>query len=258
MKHYGVKEVARLSNISERTLHYYDEIGLLKPSIRRESGYRYYEEKELLRLLQILYYKELDFPLKKIKQLMDTQDFDLLKALEGHKSALQDRQKRLSHLLHTLDQTIKHLKKGDIMTDPGMLYEGLPKDRGTKHREEAIENWGKEAIEQSETELLKLGKVGFQQLKADFEQINTRLFELREKNPQVEEGQETIARHYQIIRQFWGTQNKEDKQAEAYAGLGELYVYDQRYTIRDGDPQPDFAHFLKIAMGHFANTQLTD
>ena len=73
---YTFKQLAQLAGISVRTLHYYDEVGLLKPSFIKENGYRFYEEKELFRLQQILFFRELDFTLDKIKQIMESPGFD--------------------------------------------------------------------------------------------------------------------------------------------------------------------------------------
>ena len=82
------------------------QIGLLKPSVRTEARYRLYGEKELLRLQQILFYKELDFPIKEIACILDDPDFDVIQALEGHKKALKARKNRIANLLVTIDKTI--------------------------------------------------------------------------------------------------------------------------------------------------------
>ena len=142
------------------------------------------------------------------------------------------------------------------MSNPEKLYEGLPKEMGTTHREEALSTYGKNAVEHSEKELLKLGNKGFKKLKEDLEQVNGELFKLRNEAPQSENVQLVIARHYKAIRAFWGTSKLESSQAEAYAGLGQLYVDDERYTVMNGEPQPAYANFLKKAMAHFADTQL--
>ena len=256
MKNYGVKEVSKLSGVSARTLHYYDKIGLLKPLNRTEAGYRYYGEKELLRLQQILFYKELDFPLKEIMEVLDEPGFDLIEALESHKSALKARQKRIAHLLVTIDHTINHLKNGETMSKPEELYEGLPKEVGTTYRQGAIDKYGKKTVEHAEKELVKLGKEGFKKLQEEFEQVNKDLFALLNEAPESQDVQQLIGRHYELIRKFWGTSNSPDKQAEAYAGLGGLYVSDNRYASINGQPQPEFARFLQKAMKHFADTQL--
>lgn len=256
MKNYGVKELSALSGVSVRTLHYYDKIGLLKPSNRTEAGYRYYGEPQLLRLQQILFYKELDFPLKEIIELLDKPGFNLIEALENHKLALKARKKRISKLLVTIDTTIHHLKKGEAMLRPEDLYEGLPKEVGTTYRQEAMNKYGKEAVEHSENELIKLGKEGFEQLKKESEQVSKELFALQNESPESEKVQQVIARHYAIIRKFWGTSQLVDNQAEAYAGLGQLYVSDERYTIVNGKPQSEYALFMQKAMRYFADTKL--
>ncbi|MEM7375352.1 MAG: MerR family transcriptional regulator [Bacteroidota bacterium] len=256
MKTFGVKEVSSISGVSVRTLHYYDQIGLLPPCLRTEAGYRHYGEAELLRLQQILFYKELDFPLKEILELLEDPEFDLIHALETHRSALQARQERIDHLLQTIDNTIHHLKKGKSMSKPEDLYEGLPKEMGTTYRDAAIEEYGQKAIDRSEKALLGLGKDGFKQLKEEMEQVNRALFAQKDQAADAEAVQTLIERHYAVIRQFWGTANKQDKQADAYAGLGQLYVQDVRYTTVDGQTQPEFAAFLQRAMKHFADTRL--
>ena len=256
MKNYGVKALAKLSGVSVRTLHYYDDIGLLKPKHRTEAGYRYYSEQELFRLQQILFYRELDFPLKKIAGLLKDPDFRLIDAMERHKTALLARKKRIDTLLATIDRTIHHLKEGTIMSNPEMLYEGLPKEVGTTYRKEAMDKYGKEAVEQAETALLKMGKAGLNQLKQEQEQVADELFALRHESPESDKVQQLIARHYQIIRKFWGTSQSPDKQAEAYAGLGDLYVSDDRFTMVNGVPQPEFTLFLQKAMKYFADTVL--
>src|SRR5512139_3903243 len=107
---FTVKQLSRMAGITPRTLHYYDEIGLLKPSRVGANGYRYYGDDALLRLQQILLYRELDMPLEDIKQIMGRRDFDVLNALQEHKQELGKRIVRLERLIATVDRTIDHLK----------------------------------------------------------------------------------------------------------------------------------------------------
>lgn len=251
MIHYSVKALAKLSGVSVRTLHHYDKINLLKPSSRTEAKYRMYGEAELLRLQQILFYKELDFKLQEIQSILDDPKFDVQKALKSHKMLLKAKKGRINELLVTIDKTIISLNNGNIMSNPQDLYEGLSPE-SKQYREEAINKYGRKTIERSEDALLKMGKDGLEKLKSDSQAIWTQLFTMRDKDPLSSEVQEVIAQHYQIIRQFWGTSNLEDTQAEAYAGLGQLYVDDPRFTTIDGQPHPDFAQFLNQAMKHFA------
>ncbi|MEX0312666.1 MAG: MerR family transcriptional regulator [Allomuricauda sp.] len=256
MKKYSVKEVSTLSGVTIRTLHHYDNIGLLKPLERSEAGYRYYGEAELFRLQQILFYKELDFSLQNISKLLDKPDYDLIAALKNHKKALKRRKVQIDTLLKTIDTTIAHLSKKKENLNPEMLYKGLSKEMGTVYREEAMTKFGREIVERAEGELMKLGEKDFKLLKENFNLVNKDLFALHRSSPKAAVVQDLISKHYQFIRTFWGTAGSKDSQAKAYAQLGELYVEDGRYTMIDGEPQPRFAQFLKEAMQYFANHRL--
>lgn len=258
LKNFTVKTLADLSGVSVRTLHHYDHIGLLRPTTRTDKKYRLYGEKELLRLQQILFFRELGFALNEILELLDEPDYDLMKALMRHKSALLKRKKRIATLLKTIDTTIINLKQGEIMKNPKALYQGFPKEIGTTYRKEAVEKYGKKTIERSEKELMKLGKTGFDALLQESKQIYDALFELRHEDAECDNVQQVIARHYEIIRKFWGTSNSTDKQAQAYSGLGDLYVNDERFLTNasPGTPQPEFAQFLQKAMHFFALNKL--
>jgi len=250
-KHYSVKQLASLAGVSVRTLHLYDEMGLLKPSVRTEAGYRLYEEKELLRLQQILFYKELDFPLKDIGDILDDPGFDRIRALESHRVALLARKDRIDNLLTTIDKTIQHLKKGDIMLSHEELYKGLPKEKAEGWRKEARERWGKDAVERSEMQLLTMTREDLAGLKTAFADNWKKLAMLSHRDPASPEVQEAVQLHYGHIRQFWGTANESDPQWKAYKCLGEMYTQDERYTIIDGQPNAAFAEFLCRAINHF-------
>src|SRR5712691_8719857 len=107
---YTVKQVAKMSGVSVRTLHFYDETGLLKPARRGAKGYRLYEEPQLLTLQQILFYRELGFELNQIKGILGRADFEKVAALQSHRKVLQKNLARTRTLIETIDKTIKHLK----------------------------------------------------------------------------------------------------------------------------------------------------
>ncbi|MHA4842947.1 MerR family transcriptional regulator [Flavitalea antarctica] len=256
MESYSVSQLSALSGVSVRTLHHYDEIGLLKPSGRSTAGYRHYGQHELLRLQQILFYKELNFSLREICEVLDDPDFDVIQALQFHRQKIEENKNRLDQLITTIDNTIVNLKKQNVMTDPKILYEGLPKEFATTYRNNAMDEYGEHVVLRSESALLKLGKQGLESLKAEAERVTTELFARRSGNPLSPDVQSLIADHYVIIRKFWGTQSMPDKQADAYVGLGELYINDERFTMANGSPQPEFARFMQKAMQFFAETSL--
>src|SRR2546422_6254482 len=107
---HTVKQLATMSGVSVRTLHSYDETGLLKPAYHGANRYRFYEEPQLLKLQQILFYRELGFELKKIKRVLGRRDFEKVAALQSHRKVLQQNLTRTRTLIETIDKTIQHLK----------------------------------------------------------------------------------------------------------------------------------------------------
>jgi DNA-binding transcriptional MerR regulator len=118
---YTVKQVAALSGVSVRTLHFYDETGLLKPAYVGTNGYRFYEEPQLLALQQILFYRELGLELKQIKQVLGRAEFERVAALQSHRRVLEEKLTRTRSLLGTIDKTIAHLKGRKKMTTEEMF-----------------------------------------------------------------------------------------------------------------------------------------
>jgi DNA-binding transcriptional MerR regulator len=148
MSVYMVKEVAKLSRVSVRALHHYDEIGLLKPAFVGPNGYRYYGRDELLRLQQILFHRELGFPLEEIQKVLGAPDFDRIAALRAHRERLVGEVRRYRKLVRTLDATLTALE-GDTDMDDKAMYRGFsPKKaggirglaRGTSRQRRANEN----------------------------------------------------------------------------------------------------------------------
>lgn len=111
-----VKEVAELTGVSVRTLHYYDEIGLLTPATT-EAGYRLYSKDDLEKLQQILFFRALDFSLKKIKTILEEPDFDRMEALNYQKEILHEKKQRLDKMITMIDKTIQNVKGERSMTD---------------------------------------------------------------------------------------------------------------------------------------------
>ena len=107
---YTVKQVAAMSGVSVRTLHFYDEMALLKPAYTKANGYRIYEEPQLLMLQQILFYRELGFELKRIKEILSQRKFEKVAALKSHRQVLEKDVTRTRTLIETIDKTISHLK----------------------------------------------------------------------------------------------------------------------------------------------------
>ncbi|WP_328597322.1 MerR family transcriptional regulator [Heliobacterium mobile] len=112
---YQVKDVAETAGVTVRTLHHYDQIGLLKPASTTDSGYRLYTDQDLERLQQIMFLKELDFGLQEIKEIMDTPGFDRKQALSSQKKLLLEKRKRLDAIIDLVDKTLYTIEGGDLM-----------------------------------------------------------------------------------------------------------------------------------------------
>jgi DNA-binding transcriptional MerR regulator len=256
MNNYSVKKLSKLAGVSVRTLHLYDKLGLLEPSVRTEARYRLYGEKELLRLQQILFYRELDFPLKEIAAILDDPAFDVVEALEGHKKALLARKERINTLVGTIEKTLVTLKN-NTMLQVEDLYEGIPREKAEAWRTEAMAKWGKETVLEAEENLRSISKEEMEALKTELnDNISTRLTALMTAgaDPTSKEVQELIARRYQIILRLTGGQIKMEK-LEYFRKLGELYVQDNRYTPVNGMPSMELALFIKAATDYYVDSQ---
>jgi DNA-binding transcriptional MerR regulator/quercetin dioxygenase-like cupin family protein len=126
---FTVKKVAAMSKVSVRTLHFYDECGLLKPAYYGANGYRFYEEPQLLALQQILFYRELGLELKAIKRILGRANFQKVAALKSHRKLLAKKVARTHRLLETIDKTIHHLQGRKRMKAPEM-FAGFTVDAG--------------------------------------------------------------------------------------------------------------------------------
>src|SRR4029434_7895557 len=133
--------VAAMSGVSVRTLHFYDEVGLLKPAYHGANGYRFYEEPQLLALQQILFYRELGFELKQIKEILARSDFDKVAALKSHRKVLRKNLARTRELIATIDKTIKHLK-GTRKMKKEELFVGFSPEEQAKHEQYLIDRFG--------------------------------------------------------------------------------------------------------------------
>src|SRR5579859_5875851 len=136
-----VKRLSKLAGVSVRTLHFYDEIGLLRPGRVGANGYRYYGQPALLRLQQILFYKELGLSLEEIAEVLDQPEFDVATALEDHRRALEQRLGRLRRLIDTVDRTIAYLK-GDTNMDNQELFAAFSDEQQAEYEKEAEARWG--------------------------------------------------------------------------------------------------------------------
>lgn len=134
----SVKELADMAGISPRTPHYYDQIGLLVSERQNKYRYRVYRHAHLLKLQQILFFRELDFPLEQIKEILAQPDFDRRAALPAHRTRLQKRGARLDQLIATFDKTMQLIEGEHIMSDQE-LYMGFSDEKQKEYEKEIRE-----------------------------------------------------------------------------------------------------------------------
>jgi DNA-binding transcriptional MerR regulator len=251
---YAVKKLADMSGVSVRTLHFYDELGLLKPAYIGANGYRFYEETQLLTLQQILFYRELGFELKRIKKILSRPDFDKVAALESHRKVLQKNLTNTRKLIQTIDKTIEHLKGTQKMKGQE-LFVGFDPKQQARHERYLIDRYGegmKEGIAQSKQKVKNWTKANWEKSGAAFDGICKDLVALmgRQLPGDSREVQEVIRRHYEWLKQFWTPTR------ESYAGHSQLLVdSDLRKAYEAYDPRlPEFA---AAAMKVFAERELS-
>ena len=250
MKAYTVSQLAKMAGVSVRTLHHYDQIGLLAPSARTEAGYRLYGEPELLRLQQILFFKELDLPLAEVRQILDDPRFDQVTALEHHRQMLHRRMERLARLLKTIDRTIDRLSEEDMTLTDKELYEGFTTEQIERYKREAREMYDPALVEESERRVKKMSRDQWQAVGAEGEAVTTGLAALADREPGDPEVQALIARHHAWIENFYPCS------AEIYRGLGQGYVEHPEFRAFYEKYRPGLADFMSAAMNHYASQVL--
>ncbi|GGO03870.1 MerR family transcriptional regulator [Saccharibacillus kuerlensis] len=241
-----VKEVAQLAGVSVRTLHHYDELGLLRPEAVSNAGYRLYADHDLERLQQILFFRELGFSLKEIRQMLDNPAFDRLEALELQRRMLEEKLEHTRRMIDNIDRTIQHAK-GEIQMTNQQRFEGID-FTNDPYEQEARERWGDAAIDESKRRLAD--RTGTQQMKAElqreWEDRMMELAEVRHEDPSSPLAQKAIGHWYTFLDNF-GSYSY-----EAFAGLGQMYVQDERFTKNIDQYGEGLAAFMSKAMQIFA------
>jgi DNA-binding transcriptional MerR regulator len=240
-----VKEVADLVGISVRTLHHYDEIGLLTPHEISQAGYRLYANNDLEILQQILFFRELGFPLSKIKEIIHSPTFDRQEALELHRDMLLDKRSRLDQMIATIDKTIQH-SKGEIAMTNKEKFAGF--DFGhNSYEKEARERWGNEAVDKSNAKIGGMSKPEQQAMTDAMHAIYAKLAALRHGSPESPEAQSAIKEWFDWLN------NVGNYSLQAFKGLGQLYVDDERFTKNIDQAGEGLALFMRDAMAVYAD-----
>ncbi len=247
-----VRELARMSGVSVRTLHYYDRIGLLPPAYLGENGYRYYERAQVLRLQQILFYRELGMPLVKIGRILDSADFDMSRALQEHRKHLTGEIARLHDLIHTIEKTLEEIEGAEMMENP---FKGFSPEQQEAYEKELIDNGDeivRNRVAEARANVKRMSKDQHDMVREEGHAVNLGMMVCLTENLPVthERVQALVERHYKWVSNYWVPDG------DAYEGLGRLYCDDEAFRNFYDRYDPRLAEYLSRAMGVYRRQHL--
>ena len=257
MSRYTVTQLARLSGVSIRTLHHYDDIGLLKPAYTGANRYRYYGREELLRLQDILVYRELGVPLGEIARLLEVKDRDRVAILIEHRAILAERVTRSRQLLRTIDRTIAELSgakpNGEGTMQDKDLYKGFAPEKQAEYEDWLVDRFGgtmRERIDDSRKAFAALGEDGMKTRLAEGEATALALAEAFKAGAAAEDpaNDPLLARHHAWVGGMWNRACP----PEAYAGLADLYLEHPDFRANFDRQGEGFTEWLSAAMKAYA------
>lgn len=256
MRYYTVKQVAKLSGVTVRTLHHYDRLGLLRPAKLGENGYRYYGREELLRLQQILFHRELEFPLEAIAEVLSQPDFDRVEALRRHRETLAQKARRYRRLIKTLDQTLAALQ-GGFDVDDHDLYAGFSPEKQADYEGWLVDRLGDAArprIEATKKAMKAWSKTDWARFRAECAEVEAGVANaLADGLPADSDAvRALIRRHHAWVALSWSR----PPERAAYIGLGRLYLDHPDFRARYDGLRPGLTEYLAEAMRQFAEREL--
>lgn len=254
MREMTVKQLADASGVSIRTLHHYDAIGVLKPARVGENGYRYYGREELLRLQQILFHRELGFSLEETAEALSTEGFDRIAALKAHRSRLEGQSRRLTQLMGTIDETLAALIE-DTEMNPKAMYRGFDPEKQAAYEKELVDRHGPAMqghIDHAKAGMKTWNQTDFDALQAEFEAIEGAMAEALGQGlpPDSDRVHGLMSRHHAAISRSWNR----TAPAAAFAGLGDMYLDDDRFRAHYDDRAKGLAEYMTAAMKAYAAT----
>lgn len=249
---YSIQELSRLSGVTTRTLRWYDQIGLLKPSRVAESGYRYYGRAEVDRLQDILYYRALGVELARIKECLDDPSFDRLAALKHHLATLVSKQEHLEQLIQSVKDTIRAEERKEFMQDE-KKFEAFKKQT-IAHNEEVYgqeirRKYGDKEVDEANAAVMNLTQEQYREWTTLGQEIQGWLEAAVQAglSPEDQEGKEITALHRR-----WLTITGKQYDPARHRGIAELYVMDERFTAYYDKQVPGCARFLRDAVIYWA------
>jgi DNA-binding transcriptional MerR regulator len=242
---FTVGELAKLTGLTVRTLHHYDEIGLVRPSGRSEAGYRLYADEDVLRLQRVLLYRELGLPLDQIAAVLDDPGESARASLLSHREVLVQKRARLDAMLAALDAALRHEEGSKPMQadDVKSMFEGFDPD---PYAEEAEQRWGHtDAYKESKRRTKQYGRAEWDAIRREGERVYERFAELmREGAPPADARVRGVVEAHRLHIDRWFYPCSPEMQC----GLAELYVGDPRFQANIDKIAPGLAVFIRDAI----------
>lgn len=247
-KELTVRQLAALAGVTVRTLHHYDEIGLLPPARVGHNGYRYYGRAEMLRLQRILFHRDLGVPLEEIGELLALEGEDQVGVLLRHRERLEAHRGRLSVLIETIDTTVAGLKGESPMSNAD-LYRGFSAEKQAEYEAWLVEHYGpgmRESIEASHARWSGADEAAREAAMVELQQIEAALAEACRRDIDVESDaiDGLVRRHRAWVAMMWGR----PCEPSAYAGLADMYESHPDFVARYERLAPGFTAYLVRAM----------
>lgn len=248
MKALTVKQLAAISGVTVRTLHHYDQIGLLQPSRVGANGYRYYGRDELLRLQRILFHRELGVPLAAIAELLELEGQDQVSVLKQHRDKLVAERERYWTLIQTIDLTVAELQ-GEGNMNNADLYKGFSPEKQAGYEAWLIERYGepmRQSLDISRQSYAKMSPAQRDALGKELHEVEQSLVNSMHDGIEAASDQvdALIHRHRAWVSSMWGAPCR----VERYAGLADLYLAHPDFLARYEDIAVGFARYLTDAM----------
>lgn len=244
---YSISQLSKLAGVSSRTLRYYEEIGLLLPREKGDNGYRYYYSRQVDRLQQIMFYRSFDMELDDIKNILNSDDFNQVTALESHLVKLENQKAKINRLIDSVNKTIMSLKGETTMSDKekfAAFKQNIVNENEKKYGEEIRKKYGDKTVDDTNKKILDMSQESWNSLEELNERLNKTLkAAVEEGNPASETAQKACALHKEWLGHYWNFYSK-----EAHLNLCLMYTQDERFKEYYEKIAPGCADFLYEAM----------
>ena len=245
---YSIKELSDMAGVSARTLRWYDRIGLLQPAFVNDAGYRFYGEREVDLLQQILFYRERGVELKKIRSIIYEEGFDIMAAMEEHLYELEEQKARIDGLIRLVRRSIISMKGEDRMNDSEKFMafkENVVKKHEEKYGAEARAKYGDKGVDDAQQKVLDMSEEDYERFVNLGEEILRRLEDAVQNgiSPESEEAGRIVALHKEWLGMTWKKYTE-----EAHKAVANMYISDERFKMHYDREVSGCAEFLEKAV----------